>query len=202
MIGFSLKRFFEKNFSIFQKQKQIKDKKYQIRADIRAKKRQLSEEEKKEAARIVFERIETMLAFQKAKVVFLYWSTPSELPTHEYVRKCSEKKIILLPSVSGDKMHLRRYVSSKEMQMGEGNILEPTTDIYKGHFDLAIIPGIAFDRERHRMGRGRGYYDRFLNSKSITTYGVGFDFQVLRKIPVTRRDMKVTSVFSPSKTIE
>ena len=72
MIGFSLKRFFEKNFSIFQKQKQIKDKKYQIRADIRAKKRQLSDEEKKEAARIVFKRIETMLAFQKAKVVFLY----------------------------------------------------------------------------------------------------------------------------------
>ena len=50
MVGFSIKRFFEKNFSFFQKQQRIKDKKYQIRADIRAKKRQLSEAEKNEAA--------------------------------------------------------------------------------------------------------------------------------------------------------
>ncbi|MBP1664578.1 MAG: 5-formyltetrahydrofolate cyclo-ligase [Bacteroidetes bacterium] len=202
MVGFSIKRFFEKNFSFFQKQQRIKDKKYQIRADIRAKKRQLSEAEKNEAAKVVFERIETMSAFQKAKVVFLYWSTTSELPTHEYIRKWSEKKIILLPSVSGERMHLRRYVSSKEMHKGEMNMMEPTTDIYKGHFDLAIIPGIAFDRERNRMGRGKGYYDRFLRSKNVPVYGVGFDFQVLRKIPTTKKDMKVTCVFSPGKTIE
>ncbi|MBP1637842.1 MAG: 5-formyltetrahydrofolate cyclo-ligase [Bacteroidetes bacterium] len=202
MSSFSIKNFLERNVRYFRNKKDIRDKKCQIRADIRARKRQLTDEEKAEAAKVVFERIETMNAFRKAKVVFLYWSTSSELPTHEYIRKWSQNKTILLPSVSGEKMHLRRFVSSKEMKKGDQNIMEPTTDIFKGKFDLAIVPGVAFDRDRNRMGRGRGFYDRFLHSKNVTVYGVGFDFQVLRKLPVTTKDIKMTCVFSPSKTIE
>ena len=62
--------------------------------------------------------------------------------------------------------------------------------------DLMIVPGIAFDKNNHRLGHGGGYYDRFLQkvSPSVYTIGLAFDFQVIDKLPTHTTDIPVNKV--------
>jgi 5-formyltetrahydrofolate cyclo-ligase len=68
--------------------------------------------------------------------------------------------------------------------------------------DLVIAPGIAFDKNKSRLGRGKGYYDRFFINKRIVKIGVGFDFQLLESIPVNQFDIKMDKIITPSFSIE
>jgi len=67
---------------------------------------------------------------------------------------------------------------------------------------LVIAPGIAFDRKRRRLGRGKGYYDIYFKDKKMKKWGVAFDFQLLDLVPVANFDIKMNKVFTPSFTIE
>jgi len=62
--------------------------------------------------------------------------------------------------------------------------------------DLVIVPGLAFDKNNNRLGRGRGYYDRFLKciSKNIPKIGLGFDFQFFSNIPATANDVPLSGI--------
>ncbi len=76
-------------------------------------------------------------------------------------------------------------------------IEEPTgaefTDLDK--VDLIIVPGVAFDRQRNRMGRGRGFYDRLLKSTpNAYKVGVGFNFQLVDNVPVEPFDVPMDNV--------
>ena len=96
----------------------------------------------------------------------LYYSLPDEVDTHTLVDSLlMSHKTILLPRVTGEgTMELRRYTGPSDLAIGAYNIMEPTGEVYDDYeeIDLAVIPGVAFDAEGNRMGRGKGYYDRFL----------------------------------------
>ena len=63
------------------------------------------------------------------------------------------------------------------------------------HLDVVLIPGVAFDAAGHRLGRGRGYYDRFLAAYPyIYKIGVCFDFQKVAEVPTDEHDMLVDEV--------
>ncbi len=150
----------------------------------------------------VFKQIEKMHEFINAEVVLIYWSTRWELPTHDFIEKWSSEKTFLLPSVYGKGMRMKKFVSYEDLIEGEKRIKEPQTEIYTGKVDLAIIPGMAFDKKKNRMGRGKGYYDRFLADKNIPAYGVCFDFQLLKRVPTEKTDIKMDRVITPNRMIE
>ena len=88
------------------------------------------------------------------------------------------------------------------MHRGKFGIPEPTTQPYEGHIDLIIVPAVAFDKEGHRLGRGGGYYDRFLKKyPRATLIGVGYDFQLVEKVPTERHDRKMHRIVLPSQAI-
>lgn len=173
----------------------IKDKMHDLKL-------QLSYDEKRRAAEKVFLKIEETLDFQNANTILIYWSTHSELPTHQIIRTWSSTKTILLPTVYADKICLKKYLPLDELNAKDHRMNEPKTETYSGNVDLAIIPGVAFDKRKNRIGRGRGYYDAFLSANSISTFGVGYDFQILKKIPVRRGKMKMKKVFTPGSVVE
>lgn len=75
-------------------------------------------------------------------------------------------KHILLPRVTGEgTMELRRYTGPSDLAQGAYNIMEPTGEVFDNYTDIniAVIPGVAFDKDGNRMGRGKGYYDRLLH---------------------------------------
>jgi len=192
-----LKKIFKKEPEVKQSEKTI------IRQQVRRRKYQISQEMSIEQSQKTFHKIEQISEFKEAKSVLIYWSMTDELPTHDFIVKWSETKTILLPVIKNDKMYIMPFSSKEKLVVGEYGIWEPDSQIeYIKSIDIAIIPGIAFDRDKNRMGRGRGYYDVYLGNRNIKKWGVGFDFQFYDKIPFESFDIKMDKVFTASFTIE
>jgi 5-formyltetrahydrofolate cyclo-ligase len=89
-----------------------------------------------------------------------------------------------------------------DIVIGKFGVREPAEscpEIPLDHFDLMLVPGIAFDLSGNRLGRGRGFYDRLLENASGVKCGVGYDFQLLEKIPAEAHDACVDFIFTPSR---
>ena len=137
----------------------------------------------------------------EAQTIMAYYSLPDEVNTHALIDELvAEGKTVLLPKVTGaDTMELRRYTGRADLQEGAYHILEPVGEPFTdlSAIDLTLVPGLAFDAAGHRLGRGRGYYDRFLHSKNrpyCVKIGVCFDFQKVDEVPVDAHDIAMDKV--------
>ena len=153
---------------------------------------------------------------KEAGTVLLYWSLPDEVDTHTLVESLAASgKTVLLPRVEGGtELSLRRFTAVEDMVRGAYGILEPQgeevsaealaalmpheADGTEGEAAMvAIIPGVAFDAEGHRLGRGKGYYDRLLaRLPKMHTIGLCYPFQYLDSVPAENWDMAVDEVIS------
>ena len=134
-----------------------------------------------------------------AHTVLLYSALPDEVPTLPLLnRLTTEGKTVLLPRVVSDTdMELRRYTGPNDLEPGAFGIMEPTGELFTDYdlIDVAVVPGMAFDREGHRLGRGKGYYDRFLAQlPHIYKIGICFPFQLVDKVPADAHDMLMDEV--------
>lgn len=138
--------------------------------------------------------------FQQSQWVLLFHSLSDEVDTHELIDRYKGQKTIILPSVVGDVLELHIYDASSATKQGAFNIVEscgpllPPSDYAR--IDLAIIPGVAFDREGNRLGRGKGYYDRLLPLLQCHTIGVCYPYQLIDKVPHEPHDIKVKEVLT------
>ena len=125
---------------------------------------------------------------------------PDEADVRELIALAvKENKTVYLPKVSGGDLELRRYEGENSLEKGAFGILEPTgeqlsdTDFSK--IDLAIIPGMAFDKAGNRLGRGKGFYDKLLKNMPRTyKIGVCFPFQFLDSLPAEDHDIKTDTI--------
>ena len=170
-----------------------------LRRQIQQTKRQFTPQQLEELSLLVISRLRPLLA--EAQTIMAYYSLPDEVNTHALIDELvAEGKTVLLPKVTGaDTMELRRYTGRADLKEGAYHILdpvgEPFTDL--SAIDLILVPGLAFDAAGHRLGRGRGYYDRFLHSKNrpyCVKIGVCFDFQKVDEVPVDAHDIAMDKV--------
>lgn len=196
--------FFNNVLTFFSaKHAKLQAEKQRIREEMRDKKKAISYEEKLADEKLVFEQIEKLPVFKSANTILIYWATKDELPTHRTIDCWSESKIVLLPAVEGEKLLIKRYEKGGKMTQKRLGIWEPDLkETFDGKIDLVIVPGIAFDVLKNRLGRGKGYYDRFFNKYKPVKIGVCFDCQLLHSVPVARHDKSMDIVVSPSKLIE
>ena len=188
---------------LFEKNSNVTSEKELIRERIKTKKQQLTDKEKEIEAANVFEKIEALPEFINAHNIMIYWSMPDELPTHNFIIRWSKKKTMLLPVVKGEDMLIKPFSTKEELKQGSLGIWEPDTQKeYLNSIDLVIVPGVAFDRNKSRLGRGKGYYDRYFINKRIVKIGVCFDFQLLESIPIDSFDIKMDKVVTNSILIE
>lgn len=93
-----------------------------------------------------------------------------------------------------------------ELQPGHYGILEPAAlhPVPPGSIDLVVVPGIAFDRMGHRIGYGKGYYDRFLSQTAVTadTVGLCFDPCLVDALPHDAYDIPVRHIITPSGMLD
>jgi 5-formyltetrahydrofolate cyclo-ligase len=111
-----------------------------------------------------------------------------------------EGKRVALPRVAGDELSVHWVACREELVPGKFGILEPRADAPSAGraFDLILVPGMAFDRTGGRLGRGKGYYDRFLTSASGFVAGVCFDDQLVSEVPREPHDARIDAVVTPS----
>lgn len=169
---------------------------------MRELKRAVTPEEKMRRSETVMRGVEALPEFQRARVVLLYWSMADEVQTHAFVERWYKEKTLLLPCVDGDDLRLRQYTGPECMVAGEQfGIGEPSGEEWTDldAVELIVVPGVAFDRQNNRMGRGRGFYDRLLKSTpNAVKTGVAYDFQILDSIPVEPHDVKMDRVITES----
>ena len=150
-----------------------------------------------QASADVLSRLEAHPAFQQAHTILIYHSLPDEVNTHDFIRKWSVQKQILLPVVIGNDLELRLYTGPQDLKEGAYGIEEPVGEPFTDYasIDLAIIPGVAFDAHGNRLGRGKGYYDRLL-PRLPHTYKIGicFPFQLLEEVPTEALDVRMDEV--------
>lgn len=162
-------------------------------------KRQFSQQQLAELSLSVINRLMASPKMKEAKTVLMYYSLDDEVNTHDVVDTVLKQgKTVLLPKViSETEMELRRYTGPQDLQDGFFNIMEPSGELFENYadIDLAVIPGMAFDSQNNRLGRGKGYYDRML-PKLVNTYKIGvcFDFQHLPGIPADENDIKMDEI--------
>lgn len=145
-------------------------------------------------------RLETISGFCNSDIVLLYSSIPGEIRTLDFIRKWSGFKRIVLPKVAGEDMELREYDPAK-VQEGYRGIMEPSAEaalICPEEIGFAVVPGLAFDRDGGRLGRGKGYYDRLLPRLCCPKAGIAFDERIVDEVPLEKHDVKMDMVITPN----
>lgn len=169
--------------------------KKEIRQLIRERKAVCTMEERQAQSKDICERLMQTEQWKEAQIVLLYHALPDEVNTEMLLS--TKGKHILLPVVVGDDLELREYCGTTHE--GAFHIQEPVGELFVDceSIDLAIIPGMAFDHEGHRLGRGKGYYDHLL-PRLTKAYRIGicFPFQILEYIPSEAHDIPMHEVIT------
>lgn len=198
--------------------------KQELRKEIRNRKRQFTQGQLGELSLSVISQLRKHPKVRAAHTLLLYYSLPDEVNTHEWIDELvTEGKRVLLPVVVNDKdMVIREYTGKHDLAEGSFHIMEPVGKLFAEEdyqeIEVAIIPGMSFDDDGHRLGRGKGYYDRFLaklrgtevdksgtevdksdtEDKNLGTevykIGVCFGFQKLQEIPFESHDILMNEV--------
>ena len=146
----------------------------------------------------LLEQLEQHPRFIASNTVLLYYSLGDEVQTHAFVEKWHTAKKILLPVVKGDVLELRHYTGKDCLQPGAFHIEEPTGQAFTDYseIELAIIPGVSFDRKGNRLGRGKGYYDKLLPLLQAYLIGICYRFQAREEIPTETFDRPMNEVWT------
>lgn len=147
--------------------------------------------------------LEIMGIFQEAKTILIYNSMPDEVSTLDFIERWHGQKDFYLPVVVDNDLAFRKYLPSSSFYQSALGIYEPEGDNFNDFkkVDLVIVPGVAFDRKMNRLGRGKGFYDRFLPKVSAPKAGICFDFQLFDLIPNEPTDIKMDYIISENELI-
>ncbi|MFO7810806.1 MAG: 5-formyltetrahydrofolate cyclo-ligase [Candidatus Delongbacteria bacterium] len=178
---------------------EIIQRKKALRKEMKKIKKALTGEQRKKKSASVMGKIEQHPAFRRAEKIFIFWSMDDEVDTRDFVLKWSHRKKFILPAINGDELHLKEFTGVHKLIFGDiYAIPEPEGKPFKDYeeIELALIPGVAFDRENNRMGRGKAYYDRILCKikDKAKLIGVCYDFQIVDKVPVEPHDIKMDKI--------
>lgn len=176
----------------------MKEQKKQLRKEIKeAKKRQPADVLTARSSALL-EQIEKHPHFIASQTILMYHSLGDEVQTHAFVEKWHTSKKILLPVVRGDILELRHYTGKGCLQTGAFGIEEPVGENFTDFdsIELGIIPGVSFDRQGNRLGRGKGYYDKLLPLLHTYNIGICYHFQVRESIPAEPFDRRMDEVWT------
>lgn len=170
-----------------------------LRKKIRKLKKEITEELRKTKSKIIMDKIESEIHFQKAKIIFAYWAMDDEVDTKDFIMKWYKEKTIILPTIDSGNLILKKFNGMNSLKDGDlYAIPEPQGEPFEAldQLDLAIIPGVAFDELNNRMGRGKAYYDKILKKMKGNTFliGICYDSQFVDKVPVEEHDITMDEV--------
>lgn len=151
----------------------------------------------------IFEKLSKSPCFKRAKNIFCFIGLLGEVNTLPAIEKMIlEGKKVFVPKVNFRLKTMDIYqlrYPRRELAQGPYGIWEPDPKkCPKGRsqdLDLLLIPGLAFDRKGRRLGRGEGYFDRFLNqTKKVWKIGLAYQEQILPEVPVEAHDICVNQI--------
>lgn len=154
----------------------------------------------------IVQKLAKMVEFKKAKIILAYHPIHNEIDITPLMQKT--KKIFALPRIcaKSNRLHCHQVSDLKTLKTGKFNIKEPSTKhpvIARNKIDLVLTPGIAFDKNGHRIGYGKGYFDKLFKTLSTDCIKIAlaYDFQIVENIPVEKHDQKVHIIITEKRII-
>lgn len=181
------------------------EQKEKIREEALEKRGSLKKEQVREYSGQIKKRLFVVDAFSKSRVVLFYASFGNEVHTHEMIAESLLSKKILLPKMVQQEIVPSLILTMENLILNDRGILEPieALPVRLSNIDAVIVPGIAFDTQGHRLGFGKGYYDRFLKKvPRAVKIGLAFDFQVVDGIPFEAHDVGMDVVVTERQVID
>ncbi|XP_040113365.1 5-formyltetrahydrofolate cyclo-ligase [Oryx dammah] len=183
-----------------------------LRAELKQRLRALSAEERLRQSHLLAQKVFTHSEYQKSKRVSIFLSMPDEIETEEIIKDIFRQgKTCFIPryQLQSSHMDMVKLASPEEiasLPRTSWNIQQPSEDevleeaLSTGGLDLIFVPGLGFDKQSNRLGRGKGYYDtylkRCLQSQDVKPYTLALAFkeQICLQVPVDENDVKVDEV--------
>ena len=174
--------------------------KQEIRVAMKRANRALSDTERRAASERIWAQVAASAEFAAARCVALFCSLADEPDTAAVLASWSRLKRIVVPRVEGETMRFCRY-DPAAMRPGAFGIEEPGPEAETcdpAEIDLVLVPGVAFSPDGRRLGRGRGYYDRYLAQAGVRAVKIGvcFAHQLTEEVPAEPHDVRMDGVIA------
>ena len=181
--------------------------KQELRRKVRALRAGMSSDEQAAQSREIFEIVRATLQYQSARTVFAYMSLPGEVQTPGFIDAAlHDGKRVAVPrtDMKNHQIHFYYIEDLGQVRPGVMGILEPEPECACADGDetaLMIMPGVAFDRDRRRVGYGGGFYDRYLEAHpGHLTMAVAYVFPVFDFVPAEQHDRRPDMLVVPGRT--
>ncbi|GAB6188739.1 5-formyltetrahydrofolate cyclo-ligase [Marinitoga arctica] len=166
------------------------------------KRKSINKKEYIEKSYIISEKIAKLLNFTFFNSIAMYYPFRNEVDILNLIDIFYEKDI-LFPKICGKNMYFVKINSIMDFKKGKFGIMEPIGEEFKSDIDVFLIPGVAFDEKLYRLGYGGGYYDRYFSKhKKSFLIGVGFDFQILKELPIFDHDIKMDIIITEKRILK
>lgn len=188
----------------------ISQKKSQLRAALREKLSRLTEADRRTRSGEACRRLSREEVFTHAQTVMMYMSLPQEVDLASLAMRCfQEGKTVCVPRVDWTRremvaVSIQTY-DDRLMDIDDHGVRMPAEGelVIPSSIDLIVIPGLGFDANGHRLGRGGGFYDRYLAklSRNVTKAAMAFDEQIVDEVPMEPHDVAVDVVVTDRRVI-
>lgn len=172
--------------------------KQELRAQIRQLKRAMTEAQIVEASQRLGQLFAASEAYKQAKTIYGYLPYNQEVRTTPMLQRAlDDGKRVAVPKCYGEEMRFIYLDDLSKVEKGYCGIPEPIEDgpIADDETALVLMPGLAFDKEGHRMGYGGGFYDKFLEKEpNHPTLALCYEFQMLPYLETENHDIPVDTV--------
>lgn len=152
----------------------------------------------------IIKNISALPAFEKAQSILFYMPIHGEVDLGSLFTKYQKSKKFILPRVvkGSPKLELFYIETLDQLEKGSFTILEPKSHLKKARMkdvELALIPGVVFSDNGHRIGYGKGYYDRLLKKTPCAKIGVAYEFQIVKNIIGEKHDTPMNMIITEKK---
>lgn len=178
-----------------------------LRAEMLARRRLLDDAEKVSNSSQIQRSFLGLDAYSRAAKIAVYLPVNGEVATEAVIEQAlTDGKEVYLPVVEGEHIHLRRFFPNAPLVPGKFGVPGPSAGALLADLravDLFVVPGVVFDHSGHRIGYGKGYFDRLLHGRSDAALLVGFcyDFQLVKEITTELHDVKMDLVITERRMI-
>ena len=183
------------------------EKKAETRQEIREIIKAMTREERRARSAAICERLRELPELRDAQVAMGFWPMPDELDTRPILADliARQKRVYLPRTFAREKRMIPiRLLDMDNLRTGEYDIPEPGTDetCQADEIDFIFVPARAFDRCGNRLGRGAGFYDRFMTARGFRAVrcGIAFSCQVLENVPHADHDLPVQILVTEKET--
>ena len=164
-----------------------------IRKEVFSRRKAVSDDWVAQKSTKIFEKIAELDLYKNCSSVYAYIDVNHEVMTRDFIRKAwADGKRVAVPRVQGPDLYFYWLDSFACLENGYFGIPEPKegTPAADDENALLIVPGVAFDAQRHRIGYGKGFYDRYQAAHTKhATVAAAFEFQIMEAVPCEPTDV-------------